>query len=437
MNPRAIALSLIGCGLLLQVRAAEAQSSVRAKPAGNGTLTTPQPAPPPPDPARTLAPPRPAKPRDPKTSATDAPATSSAAAAPALDASRAEAPQPATAQTPRLELLVASADMAEAEQQRAWLTTQGAQLLRNLGWVMATYRLAPAAKPEDVARQLSAQWPSSMPELNQRYAALAGMDEAPVEYARALLEWPQSCSGAPRIALLDGAVNEKLATFAGRALQTTVLTPADSTPDYQHATALAALLVGHESPAGLLPHAHLLMGSIMVAGPDGPFSTTEWIVRGLDWVVGLDPAPAVLNLSFGGLRSAQIAHALEKVLEHTVVVAAAGNDGRRAPSYPAAYPGVIAVTAVDARARRWAHANTGDHIAIAAPGVDVWTRGADGRGYYASGTSFAAVFVTAAIAADGNVKSTAEWLARHTRDLGSPGKDPEYGLGALVMRACP
>ena len=451
MNTRVLSLLVIA-SLFPVTQSAMAQSRSTVKPPrASGTVTAETPAPPPPDPQNTLRtpvagpkPPAP-DPARPDTDADTGPVANgiNAPASVNVDAARPERPETPAAKATRRELLVASTDVAEADQQRAWLTSQGAQLLRrrglrNLGWVLSIYRLTPDATPAEVTKGLIAQWPDARPELNARYTALTGeATAAPLDYARTLIAWPPVCVSASDIAMLDGSVDQKLAAFSGRSLQVEVLTPPGVQPDYQHGTALAALLIGQAAPLGLLPKARLRVGSIMAEESGQAYTTTEWILRGLDWVVGLDPRPAALNLSFGGPRSVQIERALERVSTHTTVVAAAGNDGRRAPSYPAAYPGVIGVTALDAREHRWVRANTCDHVAIAAPGVDVWTLDAKGQGYYASGTSFAALFVSAAIAAGGAEKTTADWLAKHTRDIGTPGKDPEFGYGALSMRACP
>jgi Subtilase family len=174
------------------------------------------------------------------------------------------------------------------------------------------------------------------------------------------------------------------------------------------------------------------VGVIMSRDDEGAFTTSELVVRGLDWVLGLKPSAAALNLSFGGPRSAQIERALRKVLERMPVAAAAGNEGQRGVSWPAAYEGVIAVTALDANRRRWPRANTGEQVAIAAPGVEVWTVDGAGQGRYSSGTSVATLFVTAALAASVRADRE-EWLRRHTREAGTPGRDPEYGHGLLGM----
>jgi subtilisin family serine protease len=84
-----------------------------------------------------------------------------------------------------------------------------------------------------------------------------------------------------------------------------------------------------------------------------------------------------------------------------VFVAAAGNEGpTAAPSYPAAYPQVIAATAVTKDLRNYRYANCGDHIDVAAPGVNIWTAMPGGRAACHSGTSFAAPHVTAILAVE-------------------------------------
>ena len=79
-----------------------------------------------------------------------------------------------------------------------------------------------------------------------------------------------------------------------------------------------------------------------------------------------------------------------------LVVAATGNAG--IVEYPAAFPGVIAVTAVDASGWPPAFAPLGERVDLAAPGVDVVSRGPDAW-LRLSGTSPATALVAAAAAA--------------------------------------
>ena len=81
------------------------------------------------------------------------------------------------------------------------------------------------------------------------------------------------------------------------------------------------------------------------------------------------------------------------------MIAAAGNDGPRAePAYPAAYDSVIAVTAVDRSGTIYRRAIRGAHVDLAAQGVEVWTAASVKGARWKTGTSFAAPYVTAAVA---------------------------------------
>jgi subtilisin family serine protease len=334
--------------------------------------------------------------------------------------------------------------VAEADQQRSWLGGRGAQLLRrrtltHLGWVLSVYRLPPDAAPAALTAELVAQWPAALPEINQRFAALGSRAEiTPAEYARTLISWPEDCARPVRIAMLDGPVNTTLPLLAGRRIRSQQIAATQSDPNYHHGTALAALLLGSRAPLGLLPDSELVVGVVMESDDDGPFTTTESVLRGLDWVLGLEPRPMALNLSFGGPHSAQMQKALEIVTRALPVAAAVGNEGHREVAFPASYPGVVAVTAVDANGKRWQRANTGSQVAIAAPGVEVWTLDGAGRGYYANGTSIATLFVTAALAsAPPDPQSLGDWLAVHALEAGPAGRDLEYGHGVLAMnRIC-
>jgi subtilisin family serine protease len=147
----------------------------------------------------------------------------------------------------------------------------------------------------------------------------------------------------------------------------------------------------------------------------------------------------VVNMSLSGppnevLKSA-IASAQAKGM---IIVAAAGNNGAGAePSYPAAYPGVIAVTAVNRNLDVYPRATRGEYVDLAAPGVDLWVAAPGGGGTTKSGTSYAVPFVSAAAAilrasnATLDAPSLRAVLESGTMDLGKPGRDTTYGYGLL------
>src|SRR5258707_5475775 len=113
-----------------------------------------------------------------------------------------------------------------------------------------------------------------------------------------------------------------------------------------------------------------------------------------------------------------------------VMVAAVGNAGPKSPPlYPAANTNVIAVTATDAQDRLFAASNRGSHIAISAPGVDIFLPAPDEKYQMTSGTSFSAAYVSGLAALmlernpalkPGEVRAI---LMKTARDLGSPGRE--------------
>jgi subtilisin family serine protease len=80
-----------------------------------------------------------------------------------------------------------------------------------------------------------------------------------------------------------------------------------------------------------------------------------------------------------------------------LLVAASGNSGNEERYYPAAHEDVIAVGAVDDSLSPCSFSTRGEHVALCAPGRDIWTCGLEGYACV-SGTSFAAPFVAAVCA---------------------------------------
>lgn len=104
------------------------------------------------------------------------------------------------------------------------------------------------------------------------------------------------------------------------------------------------------------------------------------VLQGVRYAAGLSndsgtvPArPAdIINLSLGGSGYSDTEQALFNQLHAAgiMVFAAAGNDATNAPDYPAAYAGVVAVSAVDAARNLASYSNYGSYIDVAAPGGD-------------------------------------------------------------------
>jgi hypothetical protein len=162
------------------------------------------------------------------------------------------------------------------------------------------------------------------------------------------------------------------------------------------------------------------------------------IASAIDWLV--ENHVRVINISIEGPDNLVLAHVIKRALAADVaIVAAAGNGGPgAAPAFPAAYPGVIAVTAVDEKGHVYRRANRGDYIAFAARGVHVaseYESTASKSAKTVSGTSFASPVVAAAIArkleSSSGLQDVIASLQNAARDLGTPGRDATYGWGEL------
>jgi hypothetical protein len=161
-----------------------------------------------------------------------------------------------------------------------------------------------------------------------------------------------------------------------------------------HGTAVASLLVGAQGAfRGAATGAQLFVADVY--GGNRAAGSATSIVRALGWL--LSKRPQVINISLVGPPNRLIQRAIQIVQSRGVeVVAAVGNDGPAAPpQYPASYPGVIAVTAVDARGRALPEAGKPTHLDFAAPGADM-AAALPGNGYTrVRGTSFAAPLAAA------------------------------------------
>jgi len=317
-------------------------------------------------------------------------------------------------------------------------------------------RLAvPPGLPVEAARDELRAVPGVAADLNHFYRteqspvpaaapAVCTVDPCP---ARVQIGWPDisartgSCGAGVPLGMVDTGINERHDTFRGATLEVTRLMPDGLDPATAvHGTAVAALFVGDpdsRSP-GLVPGARLVaVDAFHRAGTDERADAFA-LVAALQILA--DSGVRVVNLSLAGPPNEVLGAAIATLTRERDIlfVAAAGNGGpAAAPQFPAAYPEVLAVTAVDRRFEPWRRAARGPHVDIAAPGVDVWTAASIRGARTKTGTSFAAPFVSAAAALlrDRNPAMTADEarkvLIAQASDLGPPGRDDLYGAGLL------
>lgn len=228
---------------------------------------------------------------------------------------------------------------------------------------------------------------------------------------------------ALKAGLVDGGVDASLASFAGVRVHRHGC-GGRSVVD-AHGTTVALRLIG--GGRGDLYAADVRCGA-------GPGRGTLALVEALAWMA--DEGVPVVNISLVGPHNPVLARAVQAMhARGHVLVAAVGNDGPAAPPlYPAAYPGVVGVAAVDERTRLLPESGSGAHVDFVAPGV---VRG--GRPPV-RGTSFAAPLVARMAAAlvrapsPGAGERVLQALGKRARDLGDPGRDPRYGEGLVATR---
>ncbi len=208
---------------------------------------------------------------------------------------------------------------------------------------------------------------------------------------------------------------------------------ASPAPALSHGTAVAYLA----AQGG----ARLLSASVFSRDPSGhDAASLDSLARALDWLVGR--GAVVINMSLEGPPNRALADLVRRAQARgCVIVAAAGNGGPAAPpAYPAAYPSVVAVTAVDARGGIYTYANRGSYIMFAARGVAVKVPQADNTWSSLSGTSYAAPVVSALIGerlTRQDSHAAAQVIAalqQEAKAVGTPhSRDTTYGFGLLAL----
>ena len=207
----------------------------------------------------------------------------------------------------------------------------------------------------------------------------------------------------PAIGMIDGGVASH-PSLAGKSIEQNGFAGAPQPTG--HGTAVASLLVGSQGPfRGAASGARLYVADVY--GGNRAAGSATSIVRALGWLSS--KRPQVINVSLVGPANSLVQRAIQIVQSRGIeVVAAVGNDGPAAPpQYPASYPGVIAVTAVDGGGRALPEAGKPTHLDFAAPGADM-AAALPGNGYTrVRGTSFAAPLAAARLLAAGSPRALA------------------------------
>jgi subtilisin family serine protease len=281
--------------------------------------------------------------------------------------------------------------------------------------------------------------------------------------------WQQTQGAGVTVAVLDSGVDGNVSDLTGSVITGPDYTGVDtssSDPNWGvHGTWMASLIAGHghddglDGVIGIAPQSRVLSIRVIPDRADPHYAAYERepetriqqsLADGIRYAV--QHGAKVISMSIGyGAPSAVVRQALGQAYARgVVVVASAGNSGGtdtadgNSPSpesFPADYPGVISVAAVDASGAVASFSSDNLSVQVAAPGVSVPAQGRDGQYWWVSGTSPACALVAGVAAL---IKSlypnlapdlVASALTSTTTDRPARGYDSQVGFGIVDAAA--
>lgn len=202
------------------------------------------------------------------------------------------------------------------------------------------------------------------------------------------------------IAVIDTGLDyshKDLARAAGAGYN--VLHP-DSPPhdDNGHGTHIAGTVAANNPESGMTGTAPQTIIHPVKAFDQSGSALISDIVSGIEWCI--KNRMDIINMSFGMQRSSPLLREAVRRAARAgiIIVASAGNDGKRRTDYPARYPEVISVGAATRQGKILNISNRGRYIDLYAPGEEVVSTWLNGRYHALSGTSMAASYVSGACA---------------------------------------
>jgi len=199
------------------------------------------------------------------------------------------------------------------------------------------------------------------------------------------------CSPAPLIGVIDTGVNGEHAAPKGQAIEIVPRRERHAIASLRdQETVVAALLIGRPASQtpGLLPQARIIaVNAFYRDGNTADRTDVMTLVAAIETLARR--GVRIMNVSLPGPSNAVLRNAIAAArVKGIVIVAPAGKNGAGAgPSYAAAYPGVLAATAIDQSLNVHRRATCDRYVDLSAPRVNVWVASAQGSGMLRTGTS--------------------------------------------------
>ncbi|MBJ6361120.1 S8 family serine peptidase [Paenibacillus sp. GCM10012307] len=245
----------------------------------------------------------------------------------------------------------------------------------------------------------------------------------------------QAAGNAVKVAVFDtGIASHPDLHIAGGV--SFVSSEADYEDQNGHGTHIAGTIAALDNAIGVVgvaPQSNLYSVQVIDAAGDG---YTSSVLQGIDWAIenNID----IINMSF---IASQYSDALHTAIQQAqaagiLIIAAAGNvgAGENTVQYPAKYPDVVAVGALDSSHHRLDFSSTGQELDLMAPGFGIISTSLNGEYGVSAGTSTAAAHVTgaAALLRAKYPLWTNNEIVQKLKDTATPlGDAHEYGAGLI------
>ncbi len=256
--------------------------------------------------------------------------------------------------------------------------------------------------------------------------------------------WRCGRGAGVRVAVVDTGVDATHPDFDGRVTPGVAfngggprLGEGDVDPN-GHGTHVAGIIGAGDNGIGIVGVAPQVT-IVPVRSLRGDFTgSSRDIADGITWAA--DEGVDVINASFGSDQQSTAVRTATAYAQSrgVVVIAVGGNAGSTGPvRYPAGYPGVLGISAVDEKGTLASFSTRGPHIDLSGPGTDIVSTTPGGGWGYDSGSSMATAHVSGVAAlvsgARGRIgpAAMADRLMGTATDAGPPGRDDAYGSGRL------
>lgn len=155
--------------------------------------------------------------------------------------------------------------------------------------------------------------------------------------------------------------------------------PGNNNAHGTHVAGTIAAIANTEGIKGIMPNQNVNLHIVKVFNEAG-WGYSSSLVKAVQTCA--DNGANVVNMSLGGSQSSVTEkNALKAVYDNGVLlIAAAGNDGNTAHSYPASYDSVMSVAAVDDKSDHAAFSQATNQVEISGPGVSILSTVTVGEG---------------------------------------------------------